>query len=195
MVVQFEVDGCLSQDQSAQTSEGDDGDLVNAMANMVLSSRSTLSTAASASSGASNQQRRSNVFGLRVHHKGNANIPHSSILELTTKSGGRGLSWNDRYPQLYFSQTGNHFLGRHTNGTFHTIDSVTLSSPQLQSVNASLQPSLKRLEEALKQIQSVVVEQGKQERLSLVYEKPNLKVYRRLENSSCFPPKALALFE
>lgn len=192
MVVQFEVDGCLSEDQAASNSQEDDEVLIKAMENMGLSNQKTSSTAAPTSEAKSPQQR-SSVFGLKVHRRGNANIPHSSILELTTST--KRVDWKDRYPQLYFSQTGNHIAGRHTNGTFHTINIVPLSSIQCQSAIANLQPSLRKLEEALRQIQSIVIEHGKEERLSLVYEKPNLMVHRRLESSSCFPPEALALFD
>jgi len=54
---------------------------------------------------------------------------------------------------------------------------------------------LEKLEEALRQIQSIVVKHGKTERLSLVYEKPNLTICKRLDNSNCLPAAALALFD
>ncbi len=196
LVVQFKVDGCLSQSEpgaSTFESEEDDEELINAVADMGLSSQGASSTPASTSYGQSRQG--SKVFGLEVHHRGNANVPHSSILKVRTTKLRKRVKWNNDYPQLYFSQTENHFSGRHTDGQFSRIDRVTLSSPQLQEVNAKLQPALKKLEDALWQIQSIVVRQGKSERLSLVYEKQNLTIHRRLDNSSCLPDSALALFD
>lgn len=196
MIVQFEVDGCLPRQQATSlTLEGQD-DLANAMANLGLSSQTTSHSASPTSTSASkNPQRRSEVFGLSLRHQGDATIPQSSILEMSTRSSGGSVRWSDQYPQLYFSQAGNQFIGRHKEGKFHQINGLSLSSPELQRVNAQLQPAFRKLEEALRRIQSLVVEHGKEERLSLVYEKPNLTVHKNLDNPSCLPPEALALFD
>ncbi|KAF9452952.1 hypothetical protein P691DRAFT_771879 [Macrolepiota fuliginosa MF-IS2] len=194
LVVSFEVDGCLSPDEpDPSASQGDEVEaLVNAMANMGHSSQGPSASAASNSSANTIQGRRSQVFGLNILHRGNGNIPNSSILEMTTASS---LRWSERYPQLYFSQTGNHFTGHRTNGTFHSVSKRSLLSPELQSVQARMQPAFKKLEEALNQIQSIVIEHGKQEHLTLIYEKPSLTVHRRLKRRDCLPREALALFE
>jgi hypothetical protein len=179
-VVQFEVDGCLSQPQDSPSSHDDE--LIDAMAGLGLSNQGT-----SASRPAED------IFGLKVHSEGNPDVPASSILEMTTTSNR--IHWNDKYPQLYFSQTENHFTGHHSNGRFHEITKRTLNSPDFQGVHTRLQPGFKQLEEALSQIQSLVIQHGKQERLSLIYNKPNLTVHRRLNKSNCLPLEAMALFQ
>ncbi|KAF7357295.1 hypothetical protein MSAN_01324900 [Mycena sanguinolenta] len=56
--------------------------------------------------------------GLTVIN-GGAVVPHSSILELTTRTQRRAakFDWNDAYPQL-FLQTPHHFLAVHDRGRF-----------------------------------------------------------------------------
>lgn len=168
-----------------------DDELINALASMELSNQKT------SASGSENQGEAEDIFGLKVHHSGNANIPNSSILEMATTSSPTRIQWGDRYPQLYFSQTGNHFMGHHPSqsGTFHEMKRLTLSSPELRKAHDKLRPAFKQLEEALGQIQSIVVQHGRRERLSLVYEKPNLTVHRKLDNSSCLPSEVVALFD
>ncbi|KAJ3573986.1 hypothetical protein NP233_g2065 [Leucocoprinus birnbaumii] len=196
IVVQFEVDACLSREQ-ASTSNSEEDELINAMAGMGLQSQaqgmtSGATASASTRSGADSRPK-SNLFGMTIYHRGHADIPHSSIVEMASTSST--IKWDDRFPQLYFSQTGNHHLGHHQGGVFDRIDKLTLSSPKLQAVHQKLRPAFAKLEEALGQIQSILVEHGKEERLSLIYEKKELKVYRCPNQSSSFPPEALALFD
>jgi hypothetical protein len=197
MVVQFEVDACLPEEQWQSTTSTSDEELINAMANMGLSTQNQQASSSSASTSTSPESRttedKSEVFGLKVHHQGRADIPNSAIIELATKSSA-GIGWSDRYPQLYLSQTGNHHMGNRRKGTFIRIDKFTRTSPELSAAHERLQPIFKKLEEALSQIQSIVMEHGQDERLSLVYEKPNLTVRRNLTSQSCFPPEALELF-
>jgi hypothetical protein len=194
-VVQFEVDACLSQEQGASSEEDE---LVNAVTAMGLSDQAQGATSATASSstltGSGATQGKSKVFGLTIHHQGHADLPHSSIVEMAS-SKRRRVKWNEKYPQLYFSQTGNYYLGKHERGKFKRIDKWELSSPELQKKNARLQPVFKQLEEALGQIQSIVREHGKEERLSLAYEGRRLTVHRNPTTSSCLPPEALKLFD
>lgn len=86
-------------------------------------------------------------------------------------------------------------MGNRREGNFFRIDKFTRMSPELLAVHERLQQTFKKLEEVLKRIQSTIMEHGKEERLSLVYEKPNLTVHRNLTDQSCLPPEALALFE
>lgn len=180
-MVQFELDGCLPQSQDDPSSHDDA--LIDALAGLGLSNKDN-----------SAPSHVEYIFGLKVHPEGNPNVPTSSIIEMTTASKSRTL-WNEKYPQLYFSQTENYFTGCHAKGQFHEIKKRTLHSPDLQHVAAKFQPAFKQLEEALGQIQSLVVQQGKQERLSLIYDKPNLAVHKKLNSSSCLPLEAMALFD
>ncbi|KXN92851.1 hypothetical protein AN958_06956 [Leucoagaricus sp. SymC.cos] len=180
MVVQFEVDACLPQEHWQSASSSSEGELVRAMSNLGLSPQ--------------DQNGKPEMFGLKLHHEGRADIPHSAIIELATKSSA-GIGWSDRYPQLYFSQTGNHHMGNRRNNNFIRIDKYTRSSPELLAVHERLQPTFKRLEQALRRIQSIAMEHGKDERLSLVYEKRNLTVHRNLTSQSCLLSEALGLFD
>lgn len=197
-MVQFEVDACLPEEQWQPVAPTMEDKVINAMANMGLSGENqTLSASASTELVPGSQtitQKRSEVFGIKVNHRGRADIPHSAIIELGTKSSA-GIGWTDRYPQLYFSHTGNHHMGNRREGNFFRIDKFTRMSPELLAVHERLQQTFKKLEEVLKRIQSTIMEHGKEERLSLVYEKPNLTVHRNLTDQSCLPPEALALFE
>jgi len=191
MVVQFEVDGCLLPQDWLHDVITEEDSLADAMENLGISASSATSTNQGAA------QETSRAFGLTVHHRGRADIPHSSIVEMTTRSSrssGR-FPWNNRYPQLHFSQTGNHHTAMHQNGEFCQINKLTLSSPELQKVHQRLQPAMEKLEAALGQIQSIVKEHGDQERLSLVYQQRTLTVHKNLSNFSCFPQEALRLFD
>ena len=190
MVVQFEVDGCL-QDGLHNVIQTEEDSLADAMENLGISASSATSTNQGAT------QETSRAFGLTVHHRGRSDIPHSSIVEMTTRttrSTGR-IPWNNQYPQLYFSQTGNHHTAMHQDGQVSQINKLTLSSPELQKVHERLRPALEKLEAALGQIQSIVKEHGDQERLSLVYEQRTLTVRKNPSNLSCFPQEALRLFD
>lgn len=195
LMVQFEVDACLPEEQWQPAASSSEHELINAMASVGLSSQnqSSSTSATSVSSPTGTTQGRSEAFGIKIKQQGRADIPHSAIIELATKSSA-GIGWTDRYPQLYFSQTGNHHMGNRRAGNFIRIDKFTRSSPELLAVHQRLQPTFKKLEEALRRLQSIAIEHGKDERLSLVYDKPNLTVHRNLTSQSCFPAEALALF-
>ncbi|KAJ3573984.1 hypothetical protein NP233_g2066 [Leucocoprinus birnbaumii] len=193
MVVQFEVDACLPKDQWRPATSMTEDELVDAMANIGFSNE-IQDSSTSASSVPPTPETASEIFGIKVKHQGCADIPNSAIIELATKSSA-GIGWTDRYPQLYLSQTGNLHMGNRRDNNFIRVDKFTRSSPQLLAVHQRLQPTFKKLEEALRKIQSIVLEHGKAERLSLVYDKPNLTVHKNLTDQSCLPPEALALFD
>jgi hypothetical protein len=195
LIVQFGVDACLPEELWQKTSSSEEDELVKAMVGVGLSNqnRGVFSTAVSVSSESRTTHSDSEVFGLVVNHQGRADIPNSAIVELATKSSA-GIGWSDRYPQLYLAQTGNYHMGNRREGKFFRVDKYTRSSPELPAVHERSQPVFRKLEEALSQIQSIVMKHGKDERLSLVYDKPNLTVHRNLASQSCLPPEALELF-
>lgn len=136
------------------------------------------------------------IFGLDIISGGNPNIPDSAIIELATTT--RKLDWKERYPQLFFSQTPHHFLAWHDQlrmGTFTRIDKRTIDCPLLQAANLRLQPAFKKLRATLELIQRIVIEHGCEERLTLLCTNKRLEVHKRLDQRSCLPEEALALFD
>ncbi|KAF9452954.1 hypothetical protein P691DRAFT_802805 [Macrolepiota fuliginosa MF-IS2] len=179
MIMQFEVDAYLPTPKESSTPPAETAD--------------TLAEAISTINLAEDEVGRS--FGLGIIRKGNSNIPNSAIIELATTT--RQVDWKERYPQIFFSQTPNHFLARHDQlqmGTFTRIDKRAIDCPVLQAANSRLQPAFKKLRAALEAIQRIVMEHGHGERLTLLYTNKRLEVYKRLDDKSCLPDEALALF-
>ncbi|KAJ7258800.1 hypothetical protein B0H12DRAFT_436750 [Mycena haematopus] len=186
MVVRFEVDACLPTSAAKATSmrskvESID-DLADNLAGISLARRSE--PAASSS------------HGLTIIN-GGAMVPHSSILELTTRTQRRAaeFDWKDAYPQLFFSQTPHHFLAVHDRGYFVAVNKRGLSSPDLKAVERTLQPTLKKLRVALGLIRDLVVKHGQRGRLTLVCRGGKLEVFERTSSANCLPDEIMARFE
>jgi hypothetical protein len=186
MVVRFEVDACIPT--SAQTSgtkkkvESID-DLADKLAGTSLAAKSSISTSTSS-------------HGLTVHN-GGAVVPHSSLVELTTRSerNAAQFDWNDAYPQLFFSRTPHHFLAVHNRGRFVEVNKRQLGSSELQAVERKIQPNLKKLRAALDLIKDVVLKHGQRGRLTVVCREGKLEVFERTSNVSCLPDEVMARFE
>ncbi|KAJ6476110.1 hypothetical protein C8R45DRAFT_873376, partial [Mycena sanguinolenta] len=186
MVVRFEVDACIptsaAKASTARKVESID-DLANNLAGISL--RRTSADPAPISS-----------HGLTVMN-GGAVVPHSSILELTTRTQRRAaeFDWNDAYPQLFFSQTPHHFLAVHDRGRFTEVNKRGLTSPDLKAVERTMQPNLRKLCVALRQIRDLVVKHGQRGRLTLVCRRGKLEVFERTSDASCLPDEVMARFE
>jgi len=184
MLVRFEVDACIpaAAKASAKKKVQSIDDLATSLAGVNLASRGV-------STSTTNN-------GLTVISDG-AIIPHTSLVELTTRTERRAaeFDWKDAYPQLFFSQTPHHFLAVHDRGRFTSVTKRTLESSDLQAVQRAIQPSLKKLRAALDMIRDVVVKYGQRGRLTLVCRDGKLEVFQRMSNSSCLPDHILARFE
>ncbi|KAF7357280.1 hypothetical protein MSAN_01323400 [Mycena sanguinolenta] len=187
MVVRFEVDACIptSAAKASTTRKVQSiDDLANDLAGISLARRSSADPTPTSS------------HGLTVIN-GGAVVSHSSILELTTRTQKRAaeFDWNDAYPQLFFSQTPHHFLAVHDRGRFTEVNKRGLASPDLKAVERTLQPSLRKLCVALRQIKDLVVKHGQRGRLTLVCRQGKLEVFERTSGASCLPDEVMARFE
>ncbi|KAF7365701.1 hypothetical protein MVEN_00443800 [Mycena venus] len=185
LVVRFEVDACIST--SAQVSgtkkKVEIDDLADKLAGTSLAAKSSTSPSTSS-------------HGLTVLNGGTV-VPHSSIVELTTRSeqNAAQFDWDDAYPQLFFSRTPHHFLAVHNRGRFVEVNKRELVSPELQAVERKMQPNLKKLRAALDLIKDIVLRHGQRGRLTLVCRGGKLEVFERTSKVSCLPDEVMARFE
>jgi len=124
-------------------------------------------------------------------------VPQSNLIEMTTRSeiSAKNFDWGDAYPQLYLSQTPNHYLAVHRTGTFFKITKRKIGTDDMVSIENKQQPSFKKLRKMLGEIQTRVKEGGANGRITLVCKGGILKVYERISKESCLPEDSLALFE
>lgn len=136
------------------------------------------------------------MSGLRIIHTGSPDIPQDSLLELTTRTekGVGKFSWAEDYPQLFLSQTPNHYTAVHRDGRFSTIRKRRLGSPEMQRVEERAQPSLKKLRSILQVLHDLVIEHGETGRLSLICVKGILQVFKRNTTDSLLPDEFLTRF-
>ncbi|KAJ7776845.1 hypothetical protein DFH07DRAFT_877028, partial [Mycena maculata] len=184
MVVRFEVDACIPSGANASRPAQSIDDLVDSLAGINLSPMSSSSAPSPKSSN-----------GLTIR-EGGAVVPHSSLVELTTRTERREaeFDWTDAYPQLFFSQTPHHFLAVHNRGRFVAVKKRKLGSPELRDVERTIQPSLKKLRAALDVIKDIVVKHGQRGRLTLVCRDGKLQVFERVSTASCLPDDVMARF-
>ncbi|KAJ6624424.1 hypothetical protein B0H10DRAFT_739122 [Mycena sp. CBHHK59/15] len=190
MVVRFEVDACIPSPAkpagSRKTVKSID-DLADSLAGINLSSSTAQAMA----------KKTEQIHGMSVIINGGTTVPHSSLIELTTRSERREseYDWKDAYPQLFFSQTPHHFLSVHNRGKFSRTNKRKLSSSELQAVERTIQPSLKKLRVALDIIKNIVSKYGERGRLTLVCKDGVLKVFERDSQANCLPDDVIARFE
>ena len=182
MVVRFEVDACIPPPAKyPRKSVSSIDDLTDSLSAISISHSTS----------------RSN--GNLTVMEGGAEVSHTAVVELTTRSQtnmrNNGFDWKEAYPQLFFSQTTHHFLAVHTRGRFIDIQKRKLGSEELQNVAKDAQVELKKMRKALDLIKEVVIEHGKKGRISLVCVEGKLKVYQRNSDESCLPDSALSLFD
>ncbi|PPQ72852.1 hypothetical protein CVT24_001180 [Panaeolus cyanescens] len=184
MVVRFEVDACLPPPAKyPRKSISSIDELANSIGSMSLSQSSSPPSY--------------NLSPLTILD-GGIQISHASVIELTTRSKtsitNYGFDWKEAYPQLFFSQTGHHYLGIHHRGHFTEVQKRKLISDELQAVEQEAQKDLKKVHATLKLIKELVVAHGKTGRLTLVCRNGELSVYSRRSNESCLPDSVMELF-
>ncbi|KAJ6474409.1 hypothetical protein C8R47DRAFT_1144045 [Mycena vitilis] len=189
MVVRFEVDACIpaaaAKPSTARGKSAHIDDLADSLAGIKIASGSSAAAPAPEV-----------IHGLTVV-EGGAVVPHSSIVELTTRTNRRAaeFDWTDAYPQLFFSQTPHHFLAVHYRGRFTAVNKRKLGDSELLANERQIQPSLKKLRGALDTIRALVVEHGERGRLTLVCRGGKLEVFKRTSSASCLPEEVMARFE
>ncbi|KAF9651351.1 hypothetical protein BDM02DRAFT_3091263 [Thelephora ganbajun] len=198
LVVRFEVDACLpSDDPESKTirkphidndDDDDDTALLGALSGLFIGASSHSTTMSSPSPLTS--------ADLKMFRAG-TQVPDSNLLEMTTRSeiSAANFDWGDAYPQLYFSQTPNHYLAVHRNGTFFSIAKRRIGERDLVAIESRAQPGFRQLKEILGEIQAMVKKGGTGGRISLVCKDGVLKVHERTSKESCLPEDSLALFK
>ncbi len=177
MVVRFEVDACLPHESKA---DGGIDALSDALSGISLSPETKI-------------QGLGNPHQTLTVKRGGFLVPESAILELSTVSSKRvdTYDWAEKLPQLYISNTPQHFLGVHDRGQF-------LRTDKQRTVNmepGSLMQDLAKLKRVLEMIQEIVVDHGKKGRLTLVRDGSEIKVYARESVEACLPAAYMKKFE
>lgn len=126
-------------------------------------------------------------------------VSQSSLVEMTTRSQqslARGFGWNRDFPQLFLSQTPHHFLGEHERGLFRRIHKRTLEDTELVEQQRKQQPAFNKLAVLLKQIRELMIQMGKERRLSLVYraQTGKLEIFERTSSEDALPSKWMQRF-
>ena len=170
MVVRFEVDAFAPSAQPIT----EDADLLGAFKALTVAQAPILT-----SSG-----------GLTIRRGGSV-VHQSSLVELTSASQ---MKWQEKYPQLYLSQTAWMYKASHREGRFYDVTKTELGSQELATVAEQSKIRFARLGTALKTIKNIVVEAGPAGRLSFVLENKELMVYERESQKSCLPADAISLF-
>lgn len=187
MVVRYEVDACMPQSRRRLSTKNEAttlDSLADAMSNIKLTS-----TTAPFSS--------STMPTLNIINAGTY-VPQASIIELTTVAEFRrdNFSWQEAYPQLFFSQTAHHFLAVHYRGRFTSVEKRKLSSQtDFQTVQEQMKPTFKKLRKTLEVIQRLIIEHGSRKKLTLVCSEGQLAVYERRSPASCLPDEAMSCFD
>ncbi|KZT69562.1 hypothetical protein DAEQUDRAFT_690723 [Daedalea quercina L-15889] len=194
MVVRFEVDACTPP-PSPTSAQGTRRQTASTDVDSLSSMLSGLAVASGAGKGPK-IDKDSSTAELDVIRAGER-VPQSSLIEMTTRSRTNALNydWIEAYPQLFLSQTPNHYLAVHNRGEFESIQKRALGDPELKRVEAQLQGSFRRLANALKTIQNIVVEHGERGRLSLVFRDGALQVFQRRAQDSCLPDATMRRFD
>lgn len=131
--------------------------------------------------------------------EGGIEVPADTVIELATISqsilSSRGFNWREFYPQLFFSQTAQHYLAMHKHGRFFYVTKTKLSSEKLQEEERGLQSTFKKVRKVLDEIKKLVIARGKEGRLSLVCNGGILSVHERESDESLLPDAAMKFFE
>ncbi|KAF9017281.1 hypothetical protein BDZ89DRAFT_1074911 [Hymenopellis radicata] len=162
MVVRFEVDACLPTTSDIDT-------LTDAISNISLSPSSSSVTRITGLG---------NPLQTLTVKRGGFLVPQSAILELSSVSYKRAdtYEWAESLPQLYMSNTPQHFLGVHDRGRF-------LRYAKLRTVNLDKGALMQNL---------AILGQG---RLTLVRDGPEVRVYARESDEACLPEAYMKKFE
>ena len=135
--------------------------------------------------------------GLTIQRAGQE-VPQTNLLELSTRWAQNRfqMDWSEVYTQLFLSQVPKHIVAYQDDGIFIKIEERMLDSdPELEAAKTDAQTRMKKLVKVLGRIRELVLEEGKNSRLSLVCVYGVLRVYRRKSPESCLPKDILELFK
>ncbi|KAJ7592609.1 hypothetical protein C8J56DRAFT_822509 [Mycena floridula] len=185
LVVRFEVDACIPTPVSKPKTSGK-GVSIDELTSSLAGTTITKSLPSTVSN------------GITIL-KGGVVRAQSSIVELTTIAERRRtlFDWTENYGQLYLSQTPFHFLAVHNRGRFIQIEKRQLGkTSELMDVADDMQRTMRKLRRALEIIQKLVIEHGERGRLTLICEaNAQMKVFERMDQTSCLPAELIAKFE
>lgn len=182
IMVRFEVDACLPSASKTAKPSSVDG-LANAIAD--LTTKETQSGTKSPSA------------LIEVIH-GGIEASQGALVELTSRSQKtmQRINWMKLFYQLYLSGTPHLFIGIHSGGVFEqTINKHSLNDTEMTSHKKNAEESLRKLGSLLETIKGVVLEHGKQGRLSLVGMARDVKIYKRKSKDSCLPAEVMKRFQ
>jgi hypothetical protein len=205
MVVRFEVDACFppsstSKNVSTSTSQaavsGDDVDDLAALLSGTKITDTSSSKPSRTTSGSAGLKSTEGSSGLIVRSVGTL-VSQNSIIELTTRSvrNAATFSWPEAFPQLWLSQTPYHFLAVHERGTFTSVTRRSIDGTELRAVAADAQASFKKLRRVLGAIQELIIERGRDARLSLVCRNGMLEIFERTDGKSLLPKELIKKFD
>lgn len=186
MVVRFEVDACVAQNEpsaSGSRLKSDIDELTQMLSNVSVAEAKTTVTIPLS---------RNRTLTVK---RGGQSVPQNSLLELATVSHKRldAYDWDHHFPQLYVSNTPQHYLGVHDRGRF--IEYQKRRTSEMKGDIARVSRNLRKLKNLLETIQEIVVEHGKSGRLSLVRVGTGIDVYNRSSQASCLPEAYMKKFE
>jgi len=181
MVVGFDVDACLSDAQTGVD------DLVSGVGNLNVASENTRDIAAKPSP---------TFPSLDIIHAG-AYVPQKALVELTTRSEWslETLPWSDLLAQLYLAATPRVYIGVHKRGTVVEIQQHDLEEETLTRLLHGNAENFEKLGRILEVLQGLVVERGKDAKLSLVCKGGTVSVHERTDKSDRLPASILARFD
>lgn len=128
--------------------------------------------------------------------EGGVEVPADTVIEIVTRSEAnlsRGYDWKEVYPQLFFSQTAQHYLAVHKHGKFSEV--TKMKTKEIQEVEKTLQPRFQKVRKVLDMIRELVIKHGKEGGLSLVCKDEVMKVYERESKETLLPDVAMKFFE
>lgn len=195
MIVSYEVDACILAENTATSAGPANAGHRTRRAPRSTPAPSSISPASPSNVGTANPTgTRKGAKTLQII-RGGREVPQSTLLELKTSST---FSWTDVYPQLYFGQVPHLYQGIHERGRFTRIKKRALSEEDIARYDAVLEAKFCKVRDALRTIQALVIQHGRQTRLSLVYESAQgrrLEVYKRRSGASCLPQEIRQRFE
>ena len=180
VVVRFEVDACTRPPvKSPRRSTASVDELVASLTGVSLGPHSSFRS----------------EYPLLVR-EGGVEVPADTVIEIVTRSEAnmnRGYNWNDVYPQLFFSQTAQHYLAVHKYGRFSEV--MKKKTKEMQDIEQDSQPGFKRVRKVLEVIRELVMKRGKEGGLSLVCKDGVMKAYERKSKETLLPDVAMKFFE
>lgn len=186
-MLRFAVDACLPQPREIHT-----GDTIGRDVNDISNLLSGLSMSLTSRFPGSDH----NPNDVRIE-KGGSIVPQNALIELATRSMRyiHQFDWDSAYPQLFLSQTPNHYVAVHDKGTFTHIIQRSLGDPELEKIDADSQDGFRKLRCIFQVIQDLAKGHGERGRLSLVYWKGVMRVYQRTKNTCSLPDDIMERFE